>query len=187
MSKKSKITELVILAEDLRSFTFLRHYAEKVCTFGRVRAKICTSGSGEQYVRENYASQVRELRRVQQKIKSVALIVQVDADRGSVQAERQLLDSQLTIAGLTLRDSNERIAIVIPKRHTETWIHGLCGESVTEDQDCKSDGSLRKFHDSRVKEAAQKLFDFTRNGAKSPPSNLPALAEAIPELQRLEQ
>lgn len=182
-----RIASLLILAEDQRSANLFRRYVQQM---GRrlypreIRTQVCPRGSGEQFVRRQYPAEVQEQRRcVAGRIRRAALIVHVDADTGTVEAEYQRLAEELMGAGHGAREAHERIAIVVPKRHTETWLHGLFDPAVTEDQNCKRE--LRE-HDSKIAEAAEALFRLTRQNATAPPANLPALAIAIPELRRIE-
>jgi hypothetical protein len=140
-------------------------------------------------VRTLYPREVREHRRCRDgNLKQSALIVHIDADTGTVaNRHRQLADAlNQAGAGGPPRTQDERIAIIVPKRHTETWLHGLFDPDITEDRDCKRDGRLRKLHDERVPIAAEEIYRLTRANAPPPPTNLPSLAAAIPELRRLE-
>ncbi len=183
-----RIVSLVILAEDLRSANFLRRYIGQLgrrVNQRQVRVVPFGPGSGEQFVRQKYPTEVQEQRRsVAGRIRRAALVVHVDADTGTIETEHRLLAEELRKAGQGPREADERIAIVVPKRHTETWLHGLCGAPVTEDQNCKRE---LHDHDAKIGEAAIALFRLTRSNAPAVPNNLPALATSIPELRRLER
>lgn len=182
-----RIVSLVILAEDQRSANFLRRYVGQLgnrVNQRQIRVLCCPQGSGEQFVRQQYPKEVKEQRRcVAGGIRRAALIVHVDADTDTVASEHQTLAAELIRSRSGARESHERIAIVVPKRHIETWLHGLSGAVVTEDQNCKRE--LRD-HDSKIGYAAEALFRLTRANAVSPPANLQALTVAVPELRRLE-
>jgi hypothetical protein len=182
-----RIVSVIILAEDVRSANFLRRYVKHLgsrINQRQIRVDTCSHGSGEQYVRQKYPIEVAEQRRcVNGGFKSAALLVHIDADTETVSVEHRLLAKELKKTGQAPRESTEHIAIVVPRRHTETWLHGLCGTSVTEGQDCKRE---LKDHDSKIANAAKELFQLTRHNAPPPPQNLPALNPAILELRRLE-
>lgn len=133
-----------------------------------------------------YPGEVREQRRVSKKLKKAALLVHVDADAHTVEDELLRFAAELKKAGHAARAAGERIAVAIPKRHTETWLHGLCGVPVTELQDCKRDSVLKKTHDAKIDRAAKQLYAFTRPKASAPPTQLPSLTVAVSELRRLE-
>ena len=135
MSKASKYT---ILCEDKLQDVFVSHFLKKC----GVRHRLCVvvpypaggKGSGEQHVRERYA---KELKAFRSRAASTILIVVIDADNKTVQARHNELDSQATSAGLPVRESNEQIVHVIPKRHIETWLAYLDGNNVNETDEYK--------------------------------------------------
>ena len=186
----NRIALVIILAEDLRSARFLRKYVEHVSSGGEIRLRVTPSGAGDQWVRQQYPTEVREQRRrVHGHNRNAALVSHIDADTTSVNARHRQLADALKTSGQPSRQPDELVAIVVPKRHTETWLHGLCNVDVTERYDCKRDpeGVLGRNHDEMITPAARMLFELTRPNAADPPQNLPALKRTIPELQRLER
>jgi hypothetical protein len=63
---------------------------------------------------------------------NIGLVVLTDADIKAVSQRRRELEEVLDIGGQGRREAVERIAIFIPKRNVETWIHYLMGETVNE-------------------------------------------------------
>jgi hypothetical protein len=63
---------------------------------------------------------------------NIGLVVLTDADTKAVSQRRRELEEVLDIGGQKRREAMERIAIFIPKRNVETWIHFLMGEDVNE-------------------------------------------------------
>jgi hypothetical protein len=130
----SSFTQVVILCEDRQQEFFARHFL-KSCGIDdhRLRAKVCPKGkmSGEQFVRDSYASEVRA-HRSRSSYQNIALVVMTDADVKSAQKKYRELDETLVAAGELIRKTNERIAVFLPKRNIETWIHFLMGEPVDE-------------------------------------------------------
>ena len=150
--------------------------------------KITPSGAGDQWVRERYPIEVREQRRrVHGHNRNAALVVHTDADTTATEARYDQLAKALGSDEQAPRARDELVAVVVPKRHTETWLHGLCGALVVEDYDYKRDPEHRldQDHDSRIAPAATALFALTRQNADDPPQNLPALKRAVIELRRL--
>jgi hypothetical protein len=180
----NRFAQVVILAEDERSANFLRRYvmrALRICNW-RIRQQISPSGSGDakQWVLGRYPIEVRALR---SKPPKSGLVVHRDADVEPVAKRAVQLASILKNAEQDAREPKEWISHAIPRRHTETWLCTLTGVAVDEDEDCKRQRRLPDF-DAVVPQAALALFDLTR--ANAPPPALPSLAEAIPELRRLE-
>ena len=90
-------------------------------------------GSGEQHVRTQYIEEVKHYRRTSSYSPvGTHLIVIIDADKHTVEERLSQLDLALVIDGQVKRQAKEKIAIFVPKRNIETWIHYLMGESVDE-------------------------------------------------------
>lgn len=191
-----RIVELVILAEDLASANFFYRYAAHFMDKRRIRKEIAPlgRGSGEQHVRENYLKEVQQQRLNIKGIKNSALIVHTDADTNTTAEIFKRLANVLRDANEPARQANEKIAIAVPRRHIETWIHGLSDLEVDETYDYKRDldhktaantSEATRLRNQRSIPAAQRLFQLTRNNAASPPQAMPSLREAVEELRRL--
>jgi hypothetical protein len=104
----------------------------------------------------------------------------MDADTGTLEARLNELARVLDKDEQEKRGSNEAIAIFVPKRNIETWIHYLQGESVNEE-----DAYARfKNNEALCKTAAEGLAD--RCYSQSLPEDAPrSLQAACGELQRL--
>src|SRR4028119_110846 len=126
--------QIVILCEDRQQEVFARYFLKKRGFTGRFRANICpeSSQSGEQYVRTHYPEEVKAYRQKRNQV-SVGLVVLIDADTGTLEARLDELASVLDEDAQEKRRSNEAIAIFVPKRNIETWIHYLQGETVNEE------------------------------------------------------
>lgn len=122
---RSRRTRLTILCEDLQQEVFVRHY---FLQRGFDRREIRTEhapqgrGAGEQFVRERFPLEVRDHRR-RASYQSVALVVVIDADTQSVAQRINSLNQTLRQNGQAERQPDERIALFVPKRNIETWIH----------------------------------------------------------------
>lgn len=180
----SRFAEIVILAEDERSANLLRRYVQRALHIQnrRIRQEISPSGQGDakQWVLSRYPVEVKELRTMH---RLTGLVVHLDADTDSVAERARQLAAALKTNGQTVRQAHERIAHVVPRRQTETWLCVLTKIEVDEEQDCKRDRLIRDF-DGVVQQAALALYDVTR--ANAPVPTLPSLATAVPELRRLE-
>src|ERR1017187_8002947 len=117
-------------------------------------------GSGEQFVRESYASEVRAIRAQLTRTRA-CLIAMIDADAGSIEDRRQQFERALRDADELPRSPTEPILNLIPKRNVETWILCLNLALVDEVSNYRHDprvdaGSIRR--------AASTLFSWTRPG-----------------------
>lgn len=127
--------QVVILCEDRQQEVFARYFLEKRGFKGPMRTKICppASQSGEQYVRERYPLEVKAYRQNRNRV-SICLVVLIDADTNTTKTRYRELSKSLTGLGECDRQQDEAIAIFIPKRNIETWLHYLRGEAVNEDK-----------------------------------------------------
>ena len=167
---------IVLLAEDSRQAKLVREYLARIGHRGHVRVNMAPNGqgSGEQYVREHYASEVNDARR--QNWRRICLITVVDADTNTTAYRRRQLIADPE------RSASEPILVLVPKRNVETWILCLTNHAVDEDSDFRYD---RRVHSSAIKTAASALFDWTRRNAAVPDSCVPSLRESLPEFDRI--
>lgn len=180
---KRRVT-LVILCEDLQQEVFTRRYFMSRFGLGerdiRVERNIKGKGSGEQYVRQNYPQEVRSYRSKSPHLSSLRLVVVIDADTDTVKQRMSKLDMELANHGQQHRQPQEKIAVFIPKRNIETWIHYSMGEIVDEQI------AYQKFtnNESACRPYVERL---ARNicPAGLPEDAPPSLHAACDELQRI--
>lgn len=178
----SKPSLVLVLAEDQRHQSFVRRYLYRLgYSYHEVHAEPMPSGRGcaEQWVRQRYAKVVAEYR---SRFARTALVVAIDADKGSVDERARQLRDALTEAQLPQRTAEERISHLIPKRNVETWILCLAGEKVDEDTDHRHAPGI----DERIKAAAETFYECTRKNVTVPGHCVPSLQSAIPEVRRLD-
>ena len=173
---------LVILCEDLQQEVFARPFFFRR-GFHRHKIQIIRNsnakGSAEQFVRTYYAQEVRAYRSKSTYL-SRGLVVVIDADTYTVEQRLKQLDSALEATGQPKRQPNEKMAIFVPKRNIETWIHYLMGESVDEASAySKFSGHERKCK-SYVDELVKKICPVGL-----PEDAPPSLHAACEELQRI--
>lgn len=174
--------QIVILCEDRQQEVFARHFLEKRGVTGRqIHVNICPKGSqsGEQYVRTHYPAEVKAYRQNRNRV-AIGLVVLIDADTGTLKERLNQLASALDKDQQNNRQSNEAIAIFVPKRNIETWIHYLQGESVNEED------AYAKFEQNEAvcKTDVEDLADRCYSQIL-PEDAPPSLQAACGELQRL--
>ena len=173
--------QIVILCEDKQQEVFARSFLKKRGFKGLIRPKICPPGSqaGEQYVRTRYPVEVKAYRKNKGRV-SIGLVVLIDADTGTLEARLNWLASVLNKDKQEKREPKEAIAIFVPKRNIETWIHYLQGESVNEED------AYAKFEKNEAvcKTYVENLADrcYSQNLPEDAPQSLQA---ACGELQPL--
>lgn len=176
---------MVVLAEDDRHQRLVRRYLYRLGYSPHdIRFESLPSGrgSGEQWVREHYASEITKYRTRSTRAKT-ALIVAIDADTRDVDERHRQLRETLEQAGSTARADSEAIVHLIPKRNVETWILCLSGRPVDEVTD------YRQEHDveSLIATASAAFYRWTRSNAALFSGCVPSLSAAVPEMRRLEK
>ncbi|MCF2149654.1 hypothetical protein IQ276_025125 [Desmonostoc muscorum LEGE 12446] len=170
--------QIVILCEDKQQEVFARHFLKKrgFILDKNLRITICPKGAGEQFVRKRYPAEVKAYR--SKNYLSGMLVVLIDADKKTVEERLKQLDDALREDSQQIRQPQEAIAIFIPKRNIETWIHYLQGETVDEETE------YSKFtNESACKPSVENLLNQCYQGLdeNAPPS----LQAACGELQRI--
>jgi len=163
---------MIILAEDQEQQNLVRHYLKR-CGHRNFRvvppAAKGPGGSGEKYVRDQYAIQVRACRSSLGKRASAMLIVIVDADMQTTQARYRQLEKAIQAAGGRPRQADEPIVVLIPKRHVETWIRALLGHSTDETTDYSAPAPTA----TEIKQAAANLQAWMRGQSGDPRDDFP--------------
>jgi hypothetical protein len=175
-----RIANIVLLIEDINQENLLRRYLQRLGHHNRSMRPVrllSGRGSGEQFVRESYASEVRAIRGQLTRTKA-CLIVMIDADKGSIEDRRQQLDPALRDADEPPRNQAEPILNLIPKRNVETWILCLISAAVDEVSNYHHD---QRVDAQSIKQAAETLFSWTR-----PNSVLPVICTASLQACQLE-
>ena len=138
-------------------------------------------GSGEQWVRENYAGHVKAHRR-KANSQQVGLMVLIDADTRTVAHRHNQLAQKLQKAGLKARSGEEAIIIWVPKRNIHTWVAYLLDRDVDVNE---QDDYERLVRDEDYRTPAERFVELYREASARPDDLLPAMSKAFTELQRL--
>lgn len=169
--------DAVILCEDLQSRVFVyRALLRRGYNKRRIRLVPVPDGqgAGEQHVVLSYAEEVRVHRSRAARMKA-ALLVHIDADTLPIERRHARLAEALKQAGEAERRDDEAIAILVPKRNIETWIHFfLKGVAVDE-----SIAYPKLAEESEAWPAAEAFDQASKTAApaNAPPSLVAALAE----------
>jgi hypothetical protein len=136
-------------------------------------------GAAEQWVRQQYATEVRVYRR-KAGHQNVGLVVVIDADKQTLDYRHEQLSEALNESGLDKRGAAERIVIWVPKRHVETWVADLRGRSVNEEDDYKN-----LMRDVDYRPAADRFVERYRDPGSRSANVLPSMSRAFDETDRL--
>ena len=173
---------VVLLVEDDAQKVLIRRYLRAKGFVGHeITALPMASGkgSGEQWVRKQYPQVVKQYRSRAKMAKTI-LIVAINADTSSVADRTRVLAESLTNEGLYPREASEKISHLIPKRNIETWIFCLTGSDVDEATDYKRDTRIELS-----KQAAEKMFNWSRDVSARPAMAVPSLITGMWELKRI--
>ena len=169
--------KIVLLCEDSQHEAFIRRFLKGMgwnTRELRVEKSPSASGSAEQWVREEFPNELRIHRQRKQRAAS-ALIAMIDADSRSVQDRINELENECKSKLIPFRTDDEAVAISVPKRNIETWIHYLNGEWVNED------ATYSKLDRERgCKPAVYKLVNLCKSSglvADAPPALITACDE----------
>lgn len=173
----------VVLCEGLQDWVFCRRALISLGIPGRDIYPVMSpdgKGSGEQFVRESYAKQV-EASRARNARRRAALVVHTDADARTVVNRAASLATALAQASQPPRGPDEAIALLIPRRNIETWIHFyLSGPPIDEEN------AYPKF-EGREAECwpAAEAFAANVRDRIVPPAAPPSLPVALNETRRV--
>ena len=163
----SKASQFVILCEDQLQevciYRFLKKWLGHKFRYRVPQYPASGGGSGEQFVRNEYA---KELKAFRKRSASTVLIVMIDADNGTVQNRHNQLDSSAEADGLQARQDGEAILHAIPKWHIETWLAWMDGQDVNENDDYKGEYEFKSIIDRFASQCKN------RSDLSNPPDSL---------------
>ncbi|MBK8980308.1 MAG: hypothetical protein IPM29_30775 [Planctomycetes bacterium] len=143
-----------MLCEDRQHYAFVHHFLKKMAN-PRMRESRLVLGPGHAGVRAQLANEVASIRKQGAR---AGLLVVVDADGHSVEARRRYL-TELCPAD-EMPTPADPVALLVPERNIETWIHWLSGHAVDDstrypklrrERDCRpAVGALKAACDSGV-------------------------------------
>jgi len=131
----SRNVQLVLLCEDRQHEVFCRRFLKKAgWSTRRMRVEIAPSGrgSGEQFVRERFPTELSAYRS-NRNILAEGLIVILDGDNRGVDERMKELDLECRRTGFSPRNEEDKgVAVLVPTWNIETWLAYLSGENVDE-------------------------------------------------------
>lgn len=172
--------QIVVYCEDLQTRIFVRKVLIEL-GYDPYRVRLHntppgTAGAADAWVLEQVPGQVRAHRARAARTRTVLL--HIDADKNSVAQRKQAVDQRLVDSGQAARGAGEPIALLVPKRNIETWIHFfLSGPPVDE----RIAYPRFRGEESRAHPAAEAFAAAVRGGAPpagAPPSLLDGILEA---------
>ena len=130
----SRNVQLVLVCEDSQQETFARRFLNKAgwpTRRMRVEKAPTGQGSGEQFVRESFPTELAAYRAKAHQV-GQALVVFIDGDDKGMAARLAQLDDICTSEGIDPRKVGERVGIFVPTWRIETWFAYLDGTEADE-------------------------------------------------------
>jgi hypothetical protein len=147
----------------------------------KMRVRVCRKGENAKlWVTRQYPEEVEAYR--QRAREKYYLLVGTDADELTVPQRLNALAESLKSQYVAPRESHERIVIWVPKRHVETWIRYLLGDTnVDEIEHCHLD--VDKVNFKEVGDQYNRRYqEFRQDRTKE---TLPSLKVSFQETDRL--
>ena len=140
-----------------------------------------TQGGNDGWVLNRFPKELHACRQRNKKTKTL-LVVLIGADQCTIAERRRQLGERAVAAGLERLAESDPVAILIPKRHIETWLRSLLGESVSEDEECKSWKPAQKVS---YRQAADTLHDWLRPNGTIGITCVASLRTALPVWKKI--
>ncbi len=173
----SGFASIVVLAEDKPQQSLLRAALKKLGHAGQLIIDAPVLGQDNNWVRSHLLREVAILRKTTY---LKAVIAVTDADNATVDERKNWVEGDLEPA----RQAGENIFYVIPRRHIETWIWYLEGNSVDESTNYKKEkgGPVKRDHD--LANVKRRFAEYIQTGHEPFPDCPPSLQDAREELRR---
>lgn len=129
----SRNVRVVLLCEDKQHEVFVRRFLKADGWIVRNLTPVVSPagrGSAEQFVRERFPRELKELR--SRGGERVYLVVMVDGDASGVSARRLSLRKACIEQGVAPPQDSDNVLICVPTWNIETWLAYLGGDSVDE-------------------------------------------------------
>lgn len=179
--------KFVLLCEDRTHERFFKAYLKQCRDPNPERnvrplvASLQQHGGNVGWVLDQFPSELQACRNRRRQVREL-LVVLVDADDYTVERRRGQLLDRLKQTRHEEFGVDEPAMLLIPRRHIETWICALLGETVTEEDDCKRH---KEFKKDELRQAAQTLHKWSRPNATPGPTCVPSLEIALPDWHRI--
>ena len=125
--------QIVLLCEDNQTDAFIRRFLKRRNFRNRdieTRPLPHGSQSAEQWVREQYPTQLQAVRAKH----GAMLLVVIDADNLTTDQRCKQLENQCEKEGVPRRKQEDPVVVMVPRRNIETWFAYLDGENVEEQE-----------------------------------------------------
>jgi len=180
----SRASQVIILCEDKlhRTFVtlFLKQYGYREHDF-RIEQAAPSKGAAEHFVRHRCPVLLKTYR---SRIPKTFLIAVIDADVGSVHGHEQELRKACEQQSVPVRQDEDKVVHVIPRRAINTWLASLQGVEVDEGTDYKGRGYKFQECESNIAPLVRKLHEACVRG-EAPTNAPPSLTHACREFARI--
>ncbi len=182
-----RVSRTILLCEDELHERLVREYMKRcrLPTHPPYLVPLVASrlqrGGNVHWVLQRFPEELHACRQRQKKAETL-LIVVIDADQFTVDERRRQLDERLRQEGYEPLRRTDPVVLLIPRRHVETWLHSLLGETLTEEENCKDRDKPTK---DAIRQAADTAYEWARENAPLGPSCVPSLRESLPGWRKI--
>ena len=172
---------IVLLCEDSQTDSFVRRFLKRRHFTARDIATLplpAGTGSGEQWVRERYPSELRAIRGRQR----AYLIVVTDADVQTTATRRARLNEECVQENVPVRTDDDPVVVAVPRRNIETWLAYLDGNEVDETTNYPP---LQRERECR--RHARRLYEMCHEQQALDEPAPPSLRETCEEYRKLQR
>jgi hypothetical protein len=184
----SRASRIILLCEDEAHQRLAVAYMNRCGIHRRDVIDVVASrqkqGGNVGWVLDEFSRQLQACRQRHKAKANTLLVVVVDADTYTVDERRREFNDRLKQARQDELRADDPVALLVPRRHVETWIRSLLGRSVTEDEDCKGSSKPSK---EDIRQAADTLHEWARENATPGATCVPSLSAAFPEWRKIRQ
>ncbi len=165
-------SEIVVICEGGADENFIRTFLKKK-GYDKRAVRVCDyphgKGAGEQFVRNRFPKELKEIRRRQGKF----LVVMIDGDGFTVAERRAQIAAACRTHEVPPPTEKDPVFIGVPMRNIETWFCYLSGLAWSEETDCKSHRT-----DDLAAPAAGQLFYYCYKEQRLPQPAPQSLVQA---------
>ncbi len=174
-----KCAEIIILCEDQTHNTFARAFLKRRNFNARQMRTLPipgrTGGSGESSVRRSFPNQLKAIR----KRSNAMLIVIVDADTYEVAERKRQFRQECEQCGVSWREDEDHVVLVVPKRNIESWLVYLDGGESDEES-----SEWKRKKNGLAKPGGKALHEMCYGAQKLREPAPPSLEEACDEWRK---
>lgn len=173
-----RFSQRIVLCEDEEHSRLVSAYLRRCgLRYDPPYVTLLMLGSVVNVVRD-FPKQLEAVRK-RSKMAKTQLIVVMEADeKHSVTERRQQLQNASAFTDA------DPVAVLIPKRHIESWFRSALGQDIDEANDCKRPGK-NHWDSEEIRTVAARIHEWSRDPASAPTTCVSSLRESFTEWRKI--